>query len=162
MNFGVLNLIHKFNLNNTIIFSFCGFHFCFFHEQDVIFCYCILLFFFAWLLRIILWLSTQNIPPLEVFWKVITTYSILSRAMAPRDKNMSPTFSATGSAWQMSSWNISFKVKIRKFNVFIRQLQHFKKWFNQMHMYFHVEAIFVKEKTEILVFFLGKTTEEWI
>ena len=54
MNFGVLNFIHRFNSSNTIFFNFCGFYFCFFREQDMIFCCCILLIFS--------YLAAQNNP----------------------------------------------------------------------------------------------------
>ena len=58
MSSNVLNHVHRFSLSNTAIFSSCGFHFCFFHEQDVIFRHCILPLLLAWPLRITLWLST--------------------------------------------------------------------------------------------------------
>ena len=36
MNLNVLNFIHNLNPNNIIIFNTCGFHHCFFHEQNII------------------------------------------------------------------------------------------------------------------------------
>ena len=50
--------------------------------------------------------------------------------MAFKDKNVLLTPSITGSIQQMSNQDISFKIKIQKFDVFTRQLQQLKKWFN--------------------------------
>ena len=47
--------------------------------------------------------------------------------MAPKNKDMSPTPSTTGSTQQTSSRDTSFKAKIQKLDVFIKQPQQLKK-----------------------------------
>ena len=47
MYFNVLNFIYNFSFNNTNIFNSYSFHYCFFCEQDIIFCQCILFGFFC-------------------------------------------------------------------------------------------------------------------
>ena len=54
LSHNVLNFIYRFSPSNTIIFNSCGFHFCSFREQDVIFRHRILLLLFC--------LAAQNNP----------------------------------------------------------------------------------------------------
>ena len=47
MNLNILNFIHNFNFNNTVIFNTCSFHHYFFHEQNIIFHHCIFFYSFC-------------------------------------------------------------------------------------------------------------------
>ena len=87
LSFGVLNFVHSFSSNNTVIFSTYGFHCCFFREQDVILRHCILPDFFC--------LTAQNNP-------VVIDLGYLYGSTLESNHNTRPAISQAASFFALS------------------------------------------------------------
>ena len=118
MTFGALNFVHNFN------FNIYGFYYCFFREQDVIFCHCI--FFNSFNLTA---QSNSVVINLKYFYRNIleSNYNIFNVFTSHDTKGFFFVLNAKGDV-KKNYLNIdTFKNKIIKFDMFIGNCFHFDK-----------------------------------